>query len=223
MIPFAAVLACLLPVHSAAGETRVELGKEFRLSVGAAARLPGKRAKLRLKSFVNSPCPEGARCVWSGQEVIYELTPKDAPYEVEVKSSDYRTYAAFVVDDPERACARRKPGARPECLRALAARRSSPALCRMIDDERTRGFCLEDLAESRKEPGLCGEVEHPSQFCLYARSKAEGNLAACDGIVLFPWRVRCFKELTGTGGKSCGDLNPELARRCREYVEGPDQ
>ena len=39
------------------------------------APLPqGEDASLRILGFTNSPCPKGARCVWSGQAVHLELT-----------------------------------------------------------------------------------------------------------------------------------------------------
>lgn len=84
----------------------VELGKEFRLKKGEVAAIAGGRAFLRIVKFINSPCPKGAYCIWSGQAVITELTvdgkvvppgAKDSPYDVAVKKSDYRTYAVLVV------------------------------------------------------------------------------------------------------------------------------
>ncbi len=232
MIALCWMLACLAAAEPRkAAAIDVPLGKEFRLAAGATARLPGGKAKLRIKRFVNSPCPKGAQCVWSGQDVIFELTvdgkavrleKNDSPYEVTLKESDYRTFAVFIVDEPELACGRLEPPSGAECLRSLAVRRNSPALCRSIEDPRTRGLCLEDLAENLTKPELCREVSDPSQYCLYARSKTEGNLAACDGIVQFRWRVRCFKELNASG-RSCSALNPQLAKRCREYVAGADE
>ncbi|MBI4423929.1 MAG: hypothetical protein HY554_09395 [Elusimicrobia bacterium] len=213
----------------------VELGKEFRLEKGEAARISGTRAVLRIERFIDSPCPKGAQCGWSGQAVVPKLTingkaaptaPKDAPYDVEVKDTDFRSYAVFVVDEPERACARIPEKARGECLRSLARRREAPRHCRAISNERTRGFCLEDLAEALREDALCRDVAAPSQYCLYVRSKAAGELAACDAIVLFTWRARCFKELSTEGGGgpgSCAGLEPGLAKRCRELAEGPER
>lgn len=213
----------------------VELGKDFRLRKGETARLPGGRATLSIARFINSPCPKGAVCAWSGQDVVYELkldgkasaaNAPDAPYDVVVKESDFTTFAVFAVDEPERACGRADAGQRGECWRSLALRRRSASLCRSIDDGRTRGLCFEDVAEELSAPALCGEVASPSQYCLYVRAKAAGEPAACDGIVLFRWRVRCFKELTREGGggpKSCADLEPGLAKACREYVAGPDR
>lgn len=152
-------LACLLLASSLpAAEVKkvaVELGKPFRLEKAEVAYLPGKRASLRIEKFIDSPCPTGAYCVWSGQAVIPELTvdgkvmrsgAKDAPYDVEVKESDYKTYAVFVVDEPEKACARLEAPKRSECLRSLAVSRGSPRLCRAIKDERARERCLEELS-----------------------------------------------------------------------------
>ncbi|MBI4348961.1 MAG: hypothetical protein HY553_19140 [Elusimicrobia bacterium] len=233
------LVACLVVPASAAKRrpgriVDAELGKEFRLKQGESARLPGGRDFLRIEKFINSPCPKGAQCGWSGLAVVYELAVDgkvvragpEAKYQVDVKESDYRSYAVFVVDEPERACGRVDPVQRGECLRSLALSRRTPGLCRAISDERTRGFCLEDLAEELKKPELCRDVAAPSQYCLYLRSKAAGDLAACDGIVRFHWRARCFKELSKEGGGgpgSCAALQPELAARCRELVAGPDQ
>lgn len=221
----------------AAGKTiEAGLGKDFRLQKGETARIDGGRASLRITGFVNSPCPKGAYCAWSGLAVNSELTvggkvvqegSKDAPYSVDVKESDYRTYAVFLVDTPELACSRLEfPAVRGECLRRLAGQRGDPGLCRAITDARTRGFCLEDLAEELRKDELCREIAAPSQYCLYLKSKAAGALAACDGVVLWTWRLRCFKELSTEGGggpHSCAELAPELAKRCRELALGPDR
>ena len=205
---------------------KVELGKEFRLKKGETASLPDGKTTLKITGFVNSPCPKGAMCVWSGLDVIYELRPDASLYDVTTKSSDYRTYAVLLVDDPELACARQEPVQRGECLRSLANQRRSAALCRKIEDARTRGFCLEEMAEELGQDGLCKDVANPTQHCLYLRSKAAGDLAACDGIVTFRARARCFRELSVEGGggpASCSSLGADLAGRCKELATGPAQ
>ena len=197
------------------------------------ARIGKSRAFLRITKFINSPCPKGAQCIWSGQAVMTELTvdgkivpsgAKDSPYDITGKDSDYTTYAIFIVDEPEAACSRPAMGPKGECLRSLARRRSDFALCRKITDERTRGFCLEDLAEEIQKDELCREVVSPTQHCLYLKSKASGDLAACDNVVTRRARVRCFKELSTEGGggpRSCSGLAPEVAKRCLEDAQGP--
>ncbi len=205
MMKLAALLLALTASPVLAAPVPAELGKAFRLEKGRTASIDGGKALLRIVKFINSPCPKGARCIWSGQAVDFELTvggkpvprgAKDAPYDVETKDSDYATYAVFMVDDPLRACARAPAPARGECLRSLARRRSDPALCREIKDERTRGFCLEDLAEELHLDSLCPGVASPSQYCLYLKAKKAGAPALCAGIVLTRWREQCGKELT---------------------------
>lgn len=98
------LLAALLLVPAAASAAprtvKAELGKEFTLRKFQKAEIAGTDASLRLTGFINSPCPKGARCVWSGQAVLLELTIagstaaiETSPYAVETLRSDYRTKA----------------------------------------------------------------------------------------------------------------------------------
>lgn len=88
----------------------VSLGQEFTLKKGETAHVQGLNVFLKVKEFINSPCPKGAQCVWSGLAVVYELRvdgkkyvsspgnpPHASPYDVLVKGSDYKTYATFVI------------------------------------------------------------------------------------------------------------------------------
>ncbi len=80
-----------------------ELGKEFVLRKGQRADLKGTDASIRITGFINSPCPKGMRCIWSGQKVDLELTVAGAtvplngfaPYLVSVIRSDYKTRATL--------------------------------------------------------------------------------------------------------------------------------
>lgn len=195
-----ALLLAFAAASASAAAIPVESGKAFRLRQGETASIDGGKAELRLVKFINSPCPEGARCIWSGQAVITEMTvkgkvvtdAKDAPYDVTVASSDFVSYADLSVQEPEAAC---KDDAFGECLRSLARRRSAPALCRKIANERTRGLCLEDLAEALNKDELCAEVADPVQHCLFLRAKKAGDLAECARIGTATARDRCFKEV----------------------------
>lgn len=198
------LLSALLASTAFAKPVPVELGKEFRLKKGEVAAIAGTKATLRIVRFINSPCPKGAQCVWSGLAVITELAvdgkvvdpkAKDKPYDVLVKDSDYTTWAVLLVDEPEAACRRPNAGHLGECLRQLARRRSDPALCRKVPDERTRGFCLEDLAEELERDDLCEGVANPTQHCLYVKAKKAGDRTLCEGIVTLSARERCLKEL----------------------------
>lgn len=81
-----------------------DLGKPFVLKKTQRADLKGTDASVRITGFVNSPCPKGARCIWSGQAVHLELTVAgstvaldgNAPYAVEVLTSDYKTKAKLL-------------------------------------------------------------------------------------------------------------------------------
>jgi hypothetical protein len=105
-MPLLLLLSSLLTSGAFAKDIPVELGKEFRLKKGEVASVAGTKATLRIVKFINSPCPKGARCVWSGQAVFTELTvdgkvvtpgAEGSPYDVEVRKSDYRTFAVLVV------------------------------------------------------------------------------------------------------------------------------
>ena len=82
-----------------------ELGKEFVLRRGQTVALKGTDAAIRITGFINSPCPNGARCVWSGQAVNLELTiagstialDGSTPYLIETRDSDYKTRATLKV------------------------------------------------------------------------------------------------------------------------------
>ena len=104
----AALLLALLAggAYAAAKTIPIELGKAFRLKKGEIAAIPGGRATLRIAKFINSPCPKGVYCIWSGQAVITELTvdgkivpSKDSPYDITVKNSDYKSFALLIVDE----------------------------------------------------------------------------------------------------------------------------
>ncbi len=98
---FAACAALAFPTPKT---IMAELGKEFVLLKGQRADLKGTDASIRITGFINSPCPKGMRCVWSGQKVDLELTVAGAtvplngfaPYLVSVIRSDYKTRATLL-------------------------------------------------------------------------------------------------------------------------------
>lgn len=99
---FALLLGAMRSAVAAPKTIQAELGREFRLRKGERAELKGTNASVRITGFINSPCPKGARCIWSGQKVILEvavagstvpLQGAAAPYLVEVLRSDYKTWA----------------------------------------------------------------------------------------------------------------------------------
>jgi hypothetical protein len=101
-----ALLLGALSVGAAPKTITAGLGEEFTLLKGQRAALRGTDAQIRLTGFINSPCPKGVRCIWSGQKALLELTVAgatvplngSAPYRVAVLGSDYKTRAALRVD-----------------------------------------------------------------------------------------------------------------------------
>lgn len=96
------------------GTKTVSLGEEFLLKKGQTAQLQGLDVSLTVTGFINSPCPAGTQCFWSGQAVSYKLKadgqtytasaghlPPGAPYDVKITKSDYQTYATFFISKSE--------------------------------------------------------------------------------------------------------------------------
>ncbi len=216
----------------------VSLGEEFTLKRGETARVKGLNVFLKVKDFIYSPCPKGTQCIWSGLAVVFELTvdgkvynasignlPPEAPYDVLVKKTDYKTYATFVINTSQISCTRRSGISQDECWRGLAKRFSDQSYCSKIGDTLTKDACFEDLAEQLKNNNLCQNVASPKQYCQYLKLVPQNDLAQCDSIIIFHWRVSCFKEIANKSGQGiniCDTLEPSKATVCREAISGPD-
>lgn len=86
-----------------------EINKPFKLQRNQTAIIKGGSSTVRISSFINEPCPSGVQCVWSGQRVNYEIIVdgkiygsnfnnlNEAPFIVQTRESDYKTYAVLVV------------------------------------------------------------------------------------------------------------------------------
>jgi hypothetical protein len=208
------------------------------LKKGETARVKGLNVFLKVKDFIYSPCPKGSQCIWSGLAVVYELTvdgkvygssfdspPREAPYDVFVKKTDYKTYATFVINKPEVSCTSRSGISQDECWRGLAKRFNDQAYCSRINNLATKDACFEDLAEQLSNSNLCQNVVSPKQYCQYLKLVSQNALAQCDSIIIFHWRVSCFKEIakkSGQGINACDALEPAKATICREAIPGPD-
>lgn len=226
------------PTPTPAGTLTVSLGEEFTLKKGGTARVKDLNVFLKLKDFIYSPCPKGVQCVWSGLAVIYELSvdekvydaplgnlPPKAPYEVLVKNTDFKTYANFVIKKPETSCADRTGISQDECWRGLAKRFNDSTYCNKIQNLTTKDACFEDLAEKLNNNSLCDSVVSPKQYCQYLYLVLQKDLSQCDSIIIFHWRVRCFKDIAQQGGQGinvCDTLEPSKATTCREAITGPD-
>ena len=219
-------------------EISVGLGEEFTLMKGQYAIVRGLDVSLRIEDFIYSPCPEGSQCVWSGLAVVYELNvdgriygaqkgnlPSEAPYDVSVEDSDYKTYATFIIDKPETGCIRQSGIPQDECWRGLAIRFDDESYCDSILTQVTKDACYEDLAEKLSSDKFCEKVVSPKQYCQYLKLVAQDEINLCDSIIKFHWRARCFKDIsenTGEGISICDKLEPDKAKLCREMISGPD-
>ena len=88
----------------------VSLGDEVTLRENETVILDQPEVSVKVIRFINSPCPSGVQCIWSGQAVSFELKvgdrvykaplgnlSSDAPYNVTIKDTDYQTFATFVI------------------------------------------------------------------------------------------------------------------------------
>lgn len=90
-------------------ELQIALGVGFTLKGDQSAALKDEDFEIKIATYHNSPCPEGANCLWSGVglsiEYIYKgelgnrLVPQGpvsvevADYQVSVMDTDYETFA----------------------------------------------------------------------------------------------------------------------------------
>ena len=224
--------------NSGSSTMTVSLAQEFTLKKGETAQVKGLNVFLKIKDFIYSPCPKGSQCIWSGLAVVYELTvdgkvynasmgnlPPETPYNVLVKDTDYKTYATFVINTPQISCTSQSGISQDECWRGLAKRFGDQSYCSKIGDLSTKDACFEDLAEQLKNNNLCQNVSSPKQYCQYLKLVSQNALAQCDSIIIFHWRVSCFKEIankSGQGINACDTLESSKATICRESISGLD-
>jgi hypothetical protein len=219
-------------------EKTVNLGEEFTLRKSETARVKNLNVFIKIIDFTNSPCPAGTQCFWSGQAVNYELKVDgkiyisagqnpllETPYDITVKDSDYKTYTKLIINSPENTCTNQDMSSGDECFRGLAMRFQNQDFCNKIQSDLTKDSCLEELAELSNNINLCSNISSPSQFCLYNQLIKKNDLSSCDSIIIFHWRVRCYKDIAQTLGKGieiCDILPPEKMETCRQSISGAD-
>lgn len=93
------------------GKLIAELGENFSIYQGETAQVKNEKVSLTLTGFINSPCPAGTQCIWSGQQVHYELdvdgkkygigknlSLENSPYTVAIVESDYEKSAVMKIE-----------------------------------------------------------------------------------------------------------------------------
>jgi len=212
------------------------LGTEFRINNGETRYLRGTDASLTIARFINSPCPEGAQCVWSGLAVNFEIRKGDTvcqsgmgnpswecPLDVFVKESDYQTYAVVVVSEPTAACDSATGLAKDECWRNLAKRFGTITYCNSVSDPAIKDSCVEAVAEQKNDGALCQQLSaSPTQYCQYLKAIEENDVTMCAGITSFEWLIKCYKGLadkSAKGLKVCDTLEQGQKKVCQEAIK----
>ena len=216
------------------GALVVSLGEEFTLKKGETASILEMNVLLKVTDFIYSPCPEGAQCVWSGLGVAYELTidgetynsstgntPREAPLDVLIVNSDYKTFATFIIDKPEARCVKLTGISQDGCWKELTQRFDDQIYCDNIQKTSIKDRCLEDLAEKFLDSDLCKNVISPIQYCQYINLVPQKALSQCDSIRYFSWRVKCFQDIAAESEKGieiCDTLEESKVDACREAL-----
>lgn len=94
--------------------TSVTVNQQFTLNLNQYVFISGTNYTVTLNGFYYHPCPEGAQCIWSGLDVFYTIENiktgevfvkdqpmealADAPYVVNIKETDYKTYATLSIE-----------------------------------------------------------------------------------------------------------------------------
>jgi len=85
------------------------LGEPFTLGLNQVATITDTGLEVEITGFINSPCPKGAQCIWSGVGIdfTYRLNGKVEKgvnlteafgYQVVIGETDYETYANLTVE-----------------------------------------------------------------------------------------------------------------------------
>lgn len=90
----------------------IKVNKDQKMQIISEDNVVKTRDTFVITGFENSPCPPGAACIWSGQDVYYEMVVggkvyqkteplqqiADLPYTIQITDSDYTTYAKVMIN-----------------------------------------------------------------------------------------------------------------------------
>jgi hypothetical protein len=85
------------------------LGQQFTLKKGQTATIAGTGLEIEITNFINSPCPKGAQCFWSGLgvEFTYRLNGQEQKgmnlaeafgFHTTIVNTDYEKSATLTVE-----------------------------------------------------------------------------------------------------------------------------
>ncbi len=86
------------------------LGQQFNLKKGQIAKIGDTGLEVEITEFYNSPCPEGAQCIWSGVGIALEYRfsgqvqkgidlVQAFGYQTTIVKTDHETYADLTVEN----------------------------------------------------------------------------------------------------------------------------
>ena len=169
------ITGCNVLLH----DITASLGEPFTLRKGQSANIQDEdnSIKIILRDFINSPCPKGAYCIWSGQAVLfdfwlngkkYDSYTYNTPYNVGGAGTDFKTYANFIVTSAESDCMHKSNEYynRDECWRELSRRINDTKFCNRITTQITKDACFEDMVKILEDKSLCRNVLTPVNYCL---------------------------------------------------------
>ncbi len=87
----------------------VILDETFILGLGQTAKLASSDYQISINNFINSPCPKGAQCLWSGQGINWQHSFKGENksglnllqafgYKITLIDTDYQTFAKLKIN-----------------------------------------------------------------------------------------------------------------------------
>ncbi|NQU98442.1 hypothetical protein HQ533_03160 [Candidatus Woesearchaeota archaeon] len=88
----------------------VNLNEEFILHLNQTAIIKDVDFEVKILEFYNSPCPRGAKCIWSGLGVELEYTHNGEVkkgmdiglafgYKIIIIETDYETFAKMIIEE----------------------------------------------------------------------------------------------------------------------------
>jgi len=191
------------------GAITVSLGREFTLKKGEIARVKDLNVFLEVKYFIYSPCPKGAQCFWSGLAVVYELTVDgkvygsslgnplyEAPYDVIVKKTDYKTYATFVINKPSPASTPTPPPSGERIIKKVGEQEGS-FLIQKINPDSVDGLWYEAYPVATTNQGYYPRISKTLRI-------GDDIGYACEGVsekltsINFSGQTVTFNKIVGT-------------------------
>jgi hypothetical protein len=214
---FAALFA--LQADAAMGEITVRLGEQFTLGKKQVARIAKTDVTLRITRLAYSPCPKGAVCVWSGKAADYELLRDDTilhhdyPYGVTLVSTDYKTYAVFIVRDSVNHCLNMQDQARNQCWERVAVQSEEKEFCGRVGDRKGTESCYRAVTRALRLNKVISDI--------YDGAVDASEPDACIKIPDARLIRQCYRDIakrTGKGSELCESLRAGSPSVCRDEL-----